>query len=101
MRKKALLIVSITLALFLALLPGVGSVLADDEPHYYAYGQWPTGVAPGVSGSNYVYDNEVDNHFVAEFVAINLSWSPHRWIEVGWIKGVNPYPQEATFYVGW
>jgi len=74
MRKKTLLVVSITLTLFLALLPGVGSVLADDEPHYYAWGQWET--APGVSGSNYVYDNEVDNHFVAEFVTVILDLDP-------------------------
>ncbi|MBN2187188.1 MAG: hypothetical protein JW732_07050 [Dehalococcoidia bacterium] len=101
MRKKTVLIVSITLTLFLALLPGGGSVLADDEPHYYAYGELTTGVAPGVSGSNYVYDNEVDNHFVAEFVTVILDTNPKKWIEVGWLKSTSPYPTQTKFYVGW
>ena len=101
MRKKTLLVVSITLTLFLALLPGVGSVLADDEPHYYAWGQWTTDEAPGVSGSNYVYDNEVDNHFVAEFVTVILDLDPLKWIEVSWLKSTSPYPTQTKFYIGW
>ena len=78
---------------------GAVSVLADDPPHRYAYGYWPTDESPGVYGENKVYNNEVDNHFVAEFVTVYFE--ADRWIEVGWIKQTDPHTPLVNFYVGW
>lgn len=77
MRKKALLIISITLIALSALLPGARSISADGYDYYYAYG-WLTRASgepakkPGVYGHNYVYDNDVYTGFVAEFLQEEL-----------------------------
>ncbi|MDY7019052.1 MAG: hypothetical protein SU899_03140 [Chloroflexota bacterium] len=98
MRKKTLLIFSVALISLLALMTGAVSMSADDYDYYYAYAEYPSAKA-GVSGSNYVYDNDVSSYHVAEFVNVNLSLDPHKWIEVGWTKheGWN----KPKFYVGY
>lgn len=100
MGKKALLVLSVMVVALLALLPGAGSVLADGYPYYHAYGKSPA-KAPGVYGHNHVYDNDFYTGHVTGYVAVRFSSEPLLWIEVGWIKGVEPYPQEAKFFVGW
>jgi hypothetical protein len=97
MIKKVLLISFVTLIALSLSMPGAGTVLADEPPHYYAYGSSVS--APGVSGYNYVYNNDVDNHFVAEFVTVYFM--ADRWIEVGWIKQTDPYETKLEFYVCW
>jgi len=96
--KKPLVVFATGLIVLLASLPGIGSVLANGEPHYYAYGYLPEW-AQCVSGHNYVYDNDVYTGVVAEFVSVLFQEEPRKWIEVGWVEYAGE--NKAQFYVGW
>lgn len=102
MNKKTLLIFSIVLISLLASMTGAFSVSADDYDFYYAYAEYPSDKA-GVSGSNYVYDNDVYSYHVCEYVTVvferERSGEPTKWIEVGWTKheGWN----KPKFFVGY
>jgi hypothetical protein len=99
MKKKALLIFSIALVALLALLPSAGPVSANDiSKRYIVVMRSPGTPVPGVQGTNCVYDNDVDNHFIAEFMYVQISEDPHRFIEFGWIKQTNPYEAKLSFY---
>jgi hypothetical protein len=99
MKNKALLIFSIALVALLALLPSAGPVSANDILKRYIVVMRSPGIpVPGVQGTNCVYDNEVYNHFIAEFMYVQISQVPHRFIEFGWIKQTDPYEPKLSFY---
>jgi len=100
MRKKALLIFSTVFVALLALLSGAGPVSANDEDHYYAYGHWPTDEAPGVSGSNRIYDNDVYTGFVAEFEGEMMCRVESSQLSLLIICGATIQAGKAVSYIG-